>query len=73
MERHGELGELASLASRAAEGEGKLVVIEGPPGVGKTELLRAARREAEANGLAVLSARGGVLERGHPFAWPAES
>ena len=40
-----------------------LVLIEGPAGIGKTVLLRAARRRAEDAGFRVLAARGGELER----------
>src|SRR5258707_13409791 len=41
----------------------RVVLLEGPAGIGKTELLRAVRRHAEGAGLRVLAARGGELER----------
>ena len=42
------------------------MVVEGPPGVGKSGLLRAAHDRAAAAGMGVLSARGGELERAFP-------
>jgi DNA-binding CsgD family transcriptional regulator len=44
-----------------------VVVIEGPPGVGKTELLAALGGIAADAGLEVLRARGGELEQGFAF------
>jgi hypothetical protein len=41
---------------------GGLLAIEGPPGIGKTSLLDAAR--ARAKGLGVVAAAGSELERG---------
>ena len=52
---------------RAVGGEGTLVLIEGPPGAGKTELQREARSAAERAGMTVLAARGSELEQ--PFAF----
>jgi len=46
---------------------GSVVVIEGAAGIGKTELLRAARERGSRAGLNVLSARGGELERDMAF------
>ena len=43
------------------------MVIEGPPGVGKTRLLAEARRLAAERGLPVLGARGSQLERTFGF------
>lgn len=51
---------------KAAGGDGSLVLIEGPPGIGKSRLLQAAREQAPAAGLGVLAARGGELERDFP-------
>src|SRR5579875_1565464 len=48
-------------------GAGGVVVVAGPPGIGKSALLLAAVERARALGLRVLSARGGALERAYPF------
>ncbi|HEY6758262.1 MAG TPA: AAA family ATPase, partial [Baekduia sp.] len=49
----------------AAAGSGALLVLEGPPGIGKTALLTAVGTDAD--GFTVLHARGGDLETGFPF------
>ncbi len=61
LERRRELDELNVEIERAAGGEGRLVVVEGPAGIGKSRLLAEARRRAESS-MRVLSARGGELE-----------
>ena len=43
------------------------MLVEGPAGIGKTELLAAARSLAEEAGLVVAIARGSELERGFAF------
>ncbi len=63
LERVAELAEVAGALADARAGLGRLVVVEGPPGIGKSSLLAAARAEAREAGMAVLAARGGVLER----------
>jgi ATP/maltotriose-dependent transcriptional regulator MalT len=68
LERDGELDELQAALEDARGGAGRLVVVEGPAGIGKTRLLEAARDRAEQAGLRVLSARGTELERAFPFA-----
>ena len=67
LEREAELAELERLIERTRQGEGGVVIIEGPPGIGKTELVRAARRFGSESGLTVLSARGSELERDFAF------
>src|SRR5215218_2752493 len=63
VERDAELSVLAAAAEQAAAGEGRLVVVEGPAGIGKTRLLRAVRADAAAAGkVRVLAARGTELE-----------
>ena len=47
--------------------DGGVLVIEGPPGIGKTTLLGAAQAAARREGFEVLSALGGELEREYPF------
>ena len=51
----------------ATEGEGRAVLIEGPPGIGKSRLLSEFRRRASAEDALVLNARAGELEREFPF------
>jgi DNA-binding CsgD family transcriptional regulator len=67
LERDGELGTIDALIGRVASGQGALLVIEGAAGIGKTQLLAAARERARAAGLRVLHARGGVLDAGHSY------
>ena len=66
-ERDGELRALAAALSAAAAGEGRLVVIDGPAGVGKSRLIQVAREEAAARSVPVFTARAVELERGVPF------
>ena len=68
LERDRELEELAAGIRGAAGGHGEVVIVEGPPGIGKTSLLTAARDTASAAGLRVLRACGVELEQDFPFA-----
>ena len=67
LEREGELDALRSGFDRARAGEGTLILIEGPAGVGKTELTREARLAAERARLTSLEGKGSELEQ--PFAF----
>ncbi len=67
LERERELGVIREGLDRARAGEGTLLLIEGPAGVGKTQLGREARAAAEHAGITPLVARGSELER--PFAF----
>src|SRR6266536_2528891 len=67
LEREAELSVLDSLLEAARGGNGHLLVIEGPAGIGKTRLVYEARARAEASGMQPLSARGDELEREFPF------
>jgi DNA-binding CsgD family transcriptional regulator len=67
LERDGDLHVLGTLVARAAGGDGRVALIEGPPGIGKTELVAAARRLAAEAGMRCLSARGSPMERAFPF------
>src|SRR5690242_3135768 len=67
LERDAELHAIERCLAMARDGAGGLVVIDGPAGVGKTALLRAARTLATRNGMRVLDARGVELERAFPF------
>ena len=67
LERERELAELDALLLDAKAGEARLALIEGPAGIGKTQLMAELRRRAGGAGLRVLSARGSELEREFPF------
>ncbi len=69
IEREAELAALsAGLGDAAAAGQGGVLLITGPPGIGKTSLLAAARAEGLGRGFTVLGARGAPLERDLPNA-----
>ena len=67
LERERELETLRDGLDRACAGEGTLLLIEGPAGVGKTVLAREARAAAERARMMPLEARGSELEQ--PFAF----
>ena len=67
LEREHELLAVRDGLARARAGEGALLLVQGPPGVGKTELVREARATARRAQLATLEAKGSELER--PFAF----
>jgi DNA-binding CsgD family transcriptional regulator len=67
LERERELEALCDGLDRAGAGEGTLTLIDGPAGVGKTELAREARAAAERSGILALAATGSQLEQ--PFAF----
>jgi class 3 adenylate cyclase len=66
-EREAEVSALRALLSEARAGHGRLAVIEGPPGIGKTTLARQLAAEAAQAGMRTLTARGGELEAELPF------
>ena len=67
LERDRELHRLGDLADEACVGRGRMVLIEGPPGIGKTRLLEAAREQARERGMTVLSARASGLDADFPL------
>ena len=67
LERERELAAVAAAVDAAAAGHGSVLWIEGPAGIGKTRLLRAARAHAERSGVRVLRARASELEREFAF------
>src|SRR5436190_7999496 len=67
LERETELAALKAVLDAGRRGEGRLVVVEGSAGIGKTRLLGAARELAVGADLEVLSARGGELEAAFVF------
>jgi DNA-binding CsgD family transcriptional regulator len=67
--RNQELTELRSWLEDALAGHGRLVVLTGPPGIGKTRLAEELADAARGNGTQVLWGRA-VQERGAPPLWP---
>jgi AAA ATPase domain len=67
LERDRELERIGRCLQRAHQGHGGALVVEGPPGIGKTALLAAARDAAGEEGFRVLRARGAELEREFAF------
>ncbi|HSI79947.1 MAG TPA: AAA family ATPase [Solirubrobacterales bacterium] len=66
LEREGELGRIEAAIDGACAGTGSIVLVEGPAGIGKTALLREARRIA-AGRMGELTARATQLEREFAF------
>jgi DNA-binding CsgD family transcriptional regulator len=62
LDRDAEVLELAALVADGKAGRGRMTLVEGPAGIGKTRLLSATRAMAAAAGSRVLHARGGELE-----------
>src|SRR5690242_18272879 len=68
LERDAELAALAAAIAAAEAGHGTLALVEGPAGIGKTTLLRAACQGPWGPwGARVLTARGLALEQGFPY------
>lgn len=68
LERESELSRLRALLDETKQtSAGRIVLLTGPAGIGKTALAAAARAEAEQDGFRVLSARGAELERNYAF------
>ena len=67
LERDHEVAELDRLIAGLGRRSGALAMIEGEAGIGKTRLFELARERGAAQGILVLSARGGELERDFGF------
>jgi len=67
LEREAELAALRAMIEVARTGNGRLVAIEGPAGMGKSRLVGEARELATGASMRVVSARGGELE--HDFSY----
>jgi DNA-binding CsgD family transcriptional regulator len=65
LERDAELAAVKGIVGVASAG--RLLVIEGPPGIGKTALMAEAKAVAREGDLPVLSARGSELERSFSY------
>jgi predicted ATPase len=63
LDRDAELTELARRLAEARAGFGRVIVVEGPAGIGKSTLLAAAGRIARTDGAMVLYARCSPLEQ----------
>jgi DNA-binding CsgD family transcriptional regulator/tetratricopeptide (TPR) repeat protein len=66
LERDAELAAVEALISTNPSG-GRLLAIEGPPGIGKTSLLVETRVRGQAAGMQVLAARGSELDRAFSY------
>ena len=67
LERAAELQRLAEAIEAARAGTGRLIVVEGEAGIGKSTLVAAAVEQARRGGLRVAQARANELERSYPF------
>jgi predicted ATPase len=66
LEREREVRALTEALRQPGDGRGRVVVVEGSAGSGKSSLLAAAVALARSTGIDVLRARGGEMEREHP-------
>ena len=62
LEREAEMATLEAILAAAREGEGRLVVVEGSAGIGKTRLLARRASSARKHEFQVFAARAGELE-----------
>jgi DNA-binding CsgD family transcriptional regulator len=67
LEREAELTALHHVIRALSRGHGGLALVEGPAGIGKTQLLKAAQAAADDAGARTLWARGTELERDFAF------
>ena len=58
---------MAGALTAAADGHGSLILVQGPAGIGKTTVLRAACGQAAERGTRTLTARGLALEQGFTY------
>ena len=63
MQRSFELAALERQLQQIRAGAGRVVVVQGPAGVGKSSLVRAVAQSASSAGVRVLNAWAGPLER----------
>jgi DNA-binding CsgD family transcriptional regulator len=67
LERDGEMSRLRGALDDARNGRGGAIVLEGPAGIGKTELLRETLTHARDEGMTVGVAHGSEFERDFSF------
>src|SRR2546423_4903775 len=65
--REAEEAALAAALGSATRGQGRLVVVEGAAGMGKSALLRSTLESASNSGVTTLRGRGSQLESEFPF------
>jgi DNA-binding NarL/FixJ family response regulator len=63
LDRDSDLAAIGRQLAAVRAGSGRVTVVEGPAGIGKSSLLAAVARFAQADGMTVLRARGGPLEQ----------
>ncbi|WP_196189196.1 AAA family ATPase [Conexibacter sp. W3-3-2] len=66
VDRERDLAVLEAASARARTGDGALMVLEGPAGIGKSALLATLRDQLDAS-VTTLRARAGDLEQDFPF------
>src|ERR1700749_4465800 len=66
-ERERELAAVEGAIQQSLLGDAQVVVLVGPGGIGKSQLLTVARDAARQAGMSVLMARGAELELGFSF------
>src|SRR4051812_22410371 len=66
-EREAELARLEDLIGEIRGGSGRVLLVEGAPGIGKSRMLAATAARARAAGMAVLEAEAGEQERDFAF------
>jgi DNA-binding CsgD family transcriptional regulator len=67
VSREEELARAEGVIGRALDGDGAVLLVEGPAGIGKTRLMMEICATASRAGLVVLTARGSELEQGFAF------
>ncbi|MDQ3477529.1 MAG: ATP-binding protein, partial [Actinomycetota bacterium] len=67
LERENELVRIAAALEAAADGSGRVVIIEGPAGIGKTRLTQETRALAKVRGFGRIQATGDELESAMPW------
>jgi DNA-binding CsgD family transcriptional regulator/tetratricopeptide (TPR) repeat protein len=67
LEREAELGVLDQALAGAVEGRGSVLAIEGPPGIGKSSLVKACLELAAERDMYTISVRATELERSYPY------
>ena len=67
LERESELLALDRAVADAIDGHGRVVAIEGPPGIGKSSLVTRCVEAAGERGMYTISVRATELERSYPY------